>query len=66
MASKLHRVGLHEVVGGLGGRNACQVDGCRESEVSREWVSRGHDSPIDPWFGAGGEGLLQALRVFDR
>jgi len=28
------------VVWGLGGRNARQVDGCRESEVSREWGSR--------------------------
>ncbi|NCO04094.1 MAG: hypothetical protein GW903_07890 [Alphaproteobacteria bacterium] len=54
------------MVWGLGGRNARQVDGCRESEVSREWVSRGGDTPLDPWFGAGGEGLLQALRVIDR
>jgi hypothetical protein len=26
------------MVRGLGGRNARQVDGCRESEVSREWL----------------------------
>ncbi|WP_339635791.1 hypothetical protein [uncultured Sneathiella sp.] len=65
-ASKPRRVGLHEVVWGLGGRNARQADGGRESEVSREWVSRARDSPIDPWFGAGGEGRLQAMRVFDR
>jgi len=37
-ASKPRRVGLHEMVRGLGGRNARQVDGCRESEVSREWL----------------------------
>ena len=27
------------MVRGLGGRNALQVDGCRESEVSREWLT---------------------------
>jgi len=26
------------MVWGLGGRNARQVEGCRESEVSREWL----------------------------
>jgi hypothetical protein len=26
------------MVWGLGGRNARQVDGCRESEVFREWL----------------------------
>ena len=31
-----------------------------------EWVSRVGDTPFDPWFGAGGEGRLQALRVIDR
>lgn len=30
-ASNPRRVGLHEMVWGLGGRNASQVDGCRES-----------------------------------
>jgi len=38
--SKPSRVGLHEVVWGLGGRNARQDDGCRESEVSRGWGDR--------------------------
>lgn len=33
-ASNPRRVGLHEVVRGLGGRNAPDVDGCRESEIS--------------------------------
>ncbi len=65
-ASSLRRVGLHEVVWGLGGRNARQVDGCRESEVSLREGFKGRDSPFDPWFGAGGEGRLQALRVIDR
>lgn len=39
-ASKLRKVGLHEMVKGLGGRNAHQVDGCRESEVSLRVIER--------------------------
>lgn len=31
-----------------------------------EWGSGERDSSDDPWFGAGGEGRLQALRVVDR
>ena len=33
-------IGLHEMVWGLGGRNARQVEGCRESEVSLRVVDR--------------------------
>lgn len=32
-------IGLHEMVRGLGGRNAHLVDGCWESEVSCEWLT---------------------------
>jgi len=37
-----------------------------ERSLPRVGFKGGHDSPHDPWFGAGGEGRLQALRVVDR
>lgn len=70
-ASNPRRVGLHEMVsmelsGVLGAGTPAKSMGAGRAKSPCEWVSRGRDSPFDPWFGAGGEGRLQALRVFDR
>lgn len=55
--SNLRKVGLREMVRGLGGRNAAQGDGCRESEISREclnpvirvgWLRNGLDAQEEP------------------
>ena len=64
--------GLDEVVsmkwsGGLGQERPPSRWGAGERRrLPCEWVSRDGDTPFDPWFGAGGEGRLQALRVVDR
>ena len=55
-----------ELSGVLGAETPAKSMGAGRAKSPCEWVSRGRDSPIDPWFGAGGEGRLQALRVFDR
>ena len=52
--------------GVLGAGAPAKSMGAGRAKSPCEWVSRGRDSPIDPWFGAGGEGRLQALRVIDR
>lgn len=62
---------LDEVVsmkwsGVLGAGTLAKSMGAGRAKSPCEWVSRGRDGPIDPWFGAGGEGRLQALRVIDR
>ena len=64
-------VGLDEIVsmkwsGVLGAGTPAKSMGAGRAKSPCEWASRGRDSPFDPWFGAGGEGRLQALRVIDR
>jgi hypothetical protein len=63
-ASNRRTVGLHDMVWGLGGRNAPQVDGCKESEVSlRVGFRAGAIAPLID----GVQGRAKSpLRVIDR
>lgn len=63
--------GLDKIVsmkwsGVLGAGTLPKSMGAGRAKSPCEWGSGERDSSDDPWFGAGGEGLLQALRVMER
>lgn len=64
--ARLHEVASMAWSGVLGAETPTKSKGAGRAKSPCEWGSGERDSSDDPWFGAGGEGRLQVLRVMER